>query len=72
MVRHIPFVVAADVQVATNPIDLGSVRATWKFARPDDQGRGLRAGRQVKVSHQQPVLVCRIAACTNLKRLFSK
>ena len=37
MVRHNPFVVAADEQVATNTAHLGPVRATWKFARPDNR-----------------------------------
>ena len=72
MVRHSPFVVAADEQVATDRADLGSVCATWKFARPYKQGRGLRAERQVKVSHRQPVSVCRIAASTIMKRGFLK
>ena len=72
MVRHSPFVVAADEQVATDRASLGSVCATLKFARPDKQRRGLREERQVKVSHQPPVSVCRIAARTVSKRTFLK
>ncbi|KFG66898.1 hypothetical protein [Microvirga sp. BSC39] len=72
MVRHNPFVVAADVQVATDRAYLGSVCATWNFARPDEQRRGLRAQRQVKVSHQQPISMCRIAARSAMERIFLK
>src|SRR5215212_9375603 len=38
----------------------------------DNQRRGLRAERQVKVFHHHSNPVCSIAACTIIKRLFLK